>query len=288
MARKYISIRSKEDIDVHKIGLHNIGNHYIDDEGRRFVTRFNLRSHKIDIVQIVLGKEEARLLKQKRIKQKTLYGNEEKNENTTEDEKGSLNFTPPKFVKELEIPVQENVDVELLEKEFPSMVDLLKERIVGVLNNLKTAKIFSEMKSKSGQDFMLDIMSVFDHNISEVLDGAKEKLVELVKYPRPPSAYLSSFTFKQKQILDTWDSAEIMELVKAVIVGEDFLIAVEATYKLLEQLEDAITPQTIEKTEGENQRRLSDAKTTCQFLSKEILKDAEKILGWWKVAGAID
>ena len=63
MRRNYIRIQSVADIDTSRITLRSIENRYIDAQGRRYATRFNLRTHRIEIVPIALGREEATLAK---------------------------------------------------------------------------------------------------------------------------------------------------------------------------------------------------------------------------------
>ncbi|HNM98869.1 MAG TPA: hypothetical protein PKG67_00400, partial [Turneriella sp.] len=61
MRHNYIRIQTVADIDTSRITLRSIENRYIDSQGRRYATRFNLRTRRIEIVPIALGREEAAL-----------------------------------------------------------------------------------------------------------------------------------------------------------------------------------------------------------------------------------
>lgn len=287
----YIPIRSLEDIDLTTIGLHNINNRYIDEHGRRFVTRFNLRTHKIEIVQIVLGAEEARLLKQKNFRRKPKQSNtpkEESNDNSLQEpEKTCLHIKVPTFIKKMKIEPNLDITSDYIEKNFSSMADIIKERFMGILNNMKSSQSFNDEKSQKGGDFILESMATFDRQIGEPLETAKDKLVEFIKYPRPASAYLSIFSADQKQILDTWNSHDILEVAKAITVGELFFTAAQGSYNLLSELTNSIDDEAIRKASSQNKQRLEDAKTTGDFLSKQIMQEVSKVLGWWKSVQAI-
>lgn len=283
----YIPIRSIEDIDLTSIGLHNIENRYIDEDGRRFVTRFNLRTHKIEIVQIVLGEEEARLLQQKNFRRKIKRGDTEDDDDSHTPKKDCIHFKMPSFLKKMKIEPSLAITSDFVEENFSTIVSTLKERLLGILNNMKFSQAFNDEKSQKGGDFILESMTTFDRKVSEPLEAANDKLIEFIKYPRPASAYLSIFSGKQKQILDTWNSHDVLELAKAITVGELFFTAVEGSYNLLLDLNAAIDDNTIRKASTENKQRLEDAKTTIEFLSKQVLEESAKILGWWKSVKAI-
>lgn len=56
---KYILINTINDIDPNRISIRDVNIRYIDREGNRFATRFNMKSRKIEIVRIASNKEEA-------------------------------------------------------------------------------------------------------------------------------------------------------------------------------------------------------------------------------------
>lgn len=291
MMRKYIPIRSVDEIDVANIGLHNINNRYIDTIGNRYATRFNLRTHKIEIVQIVLGKEEARIFRENYLKhlEKQKLSQEVlslKKNSDSENRQGAINVELPPFIKNLNLQT-EVTDVEEMITGFPQMINSLIERLKGVLNNMKISQTFNDHKSQNGQDLILEVMSFFDHQVMEVLEATNDKLVELLKYPRPPTSYLSAFSHKQKKILDTWNPSMIMELVKAVTVGEGFFTGAEAALRLLDELQKVLLPEVIEKATGSKKQQLTDAKNTCEFLQKQVLADIQGMLNWWKTVYAI-
>jgi len=57
--QKFNRINSISDIDLSKVHLGNIDERYIDQNGNRFATKFNIRTRQLQIVRIALGTDEA-------------------------------------------------------------------------------------------------------------------------------------------------------------------------------------------------------------------------------------
>lgn len=67
---KYIFINSIYDIDTRKIAIGQIGQKYIDKEGHRYTTRFNLFSREIEVVRLAATMEEALRVRDKVLRDK--------------------------------------------------------------------------------------------------------------------------------------------------------------------------------------------------------------------------
>lgn len=71
----YIPINSIDDIDPRKISIRDINKRYVDRNGNRYATRFNLETRRVEVVQLFKNKQEAlqvrtRILEQKKAEQK--------------------------------------------------------------------------------------------------------------------------------------------------------------------------------------------------------------------------
>lgn len=60
----FIPINSIADIDPEKISIRDINKRYIDREGNKYATRFNLQSRKVEVVRIVKTRAEAQRVSQ--------------------------------------------------------------------------------------------------------------------------------------------------------------------------------------------------------------------------------
>jgi hypothetical protein len=67
----FIPINSIDDVDPEKISIRDINKRYIDREGNRYATRFNLQTRKVEVVRIVKTRLEAHRLSQQIKREKT-------------------------------------------------------------------------------------------------------------------------------------------------------------------------------------------------------------------------
>ncbi|MCB1173598.1 MAG: hypothetical protein KDK39_08540, partial [Leptospiraceae bacterium] len=59
----YIPINSIQDLDPKKISVRDINKRYIDRDGNRYATRFNMKTRSIEVVRLARNQQEAQLVR---------------------------------------------------------------------------------------------------------------------------------------------------------------------------------------------------------------------------------
>jgi phage terminase Nu1 subunit (DNA packaging protein) len=67
----YIPINSVDDIDPRKISIRDINKRYVDREGNRYATRFNLQTRQVEVVRVARTKSEALRLRDEILRERT-------------------------------------------------------------------------------------------------------------------------------------------------------------------------------------------------------------------------
>lgn len=272
MAHKYIPIDSVNDIDVHKIGLGNIENRYIDKTGRRYATRYNKRTRKIEIVPIALGIEEARLIK------KGLLGKQEdKQEEVQIDNPHNL----PDWAIREGITPDMSVNPDAYIPQIMSNSQKFGERIRGIISGVKKTGAFEE-RSTEGEDIILDLTAFYDREIQVHLHDVDNFYTEFTQYPKSNETYHSSLGRKEKKIVDQLDADQQLDYFQAHFLGGSFLEALKAGLELIHKVEQELAKVNPAELQYDKKQAYEDTVASCEFVADTIRDEAGKIFGWMK------
>jgi len=300
---KYTKIKSLKDIDLSKVNLGNINNRYIDEEGNRFATRFNLRSRKIQIVRIALGKDEAINSKGKIVKDlvRKRIEYDEREENLEEPleslESPSMNNIDatqgdqisneilerhpeiPEWIFKEKITINEEVDIGAMLVTLSEHIKTESERLFGIISNLKNAGLLDH-KASSGGDPLLELTNIFDKQISPAFEETQAKLEEITKYPKEVHDYETVIEHKYLPKLENLGPTEQWGFIKAYIVGNHYLSGLEATIDFLKACDKKIKEANEEELEGTQSQAFEDAKVSIGFVKDATYKTIGNVIGW--------
>ncbi|MDH5717092.1 MAG: hypothetical protein OEZ22_05585 [Spirochaetia bacterium] len=274
----YIKINSIKDIDLRKISVGNINNRYIDIEGNRYATRFNLRTRKIDIIRIALGVDEARDAKKKG---KVDTEIDEIDNTFSSEVPEKARYKIPDWINKENIQPLENVENQGMLTAIQGEAEKYLERIRGIISNVKNSEMFD--KGIDSNDFILEITNFYDREISEPMDKVQNIIVEMMRFPKSNDYYLTIVSNAQKKWIEDKDEQLKKDYFTAFFVGSDYILALEKINNLLnivKEVSDRLPPL---ETVPVKKKFLDDALVASDFIRNNIRLEAAKILGWMKL-----
>lgn len=283
MTRRWIEIDTVDDIDTGKIHIGNINDRYIDRFGNRFATRFNKRSRKIDIVPIALGIEEAKEARDR------MHGYiPPEKEKSGGSEKSSDHPAPqklPGWVYELDIEPDRSVELNSIMGELQNETQRFQERFKGIIQNLKNSEAVG--KSESGQDFILEIQSIFDRDILKYISETENLIVEFNRFAKTPAHYLANLDRKQKSFVERLNEEEQMEYFKAYYIGLSYLEALGGGFHLIDKVKKETAGLDSSQVAHDKKMFFENAMDSTGLLQGQIIDQASRITGWLEKAKVI-
>ncbi|GEM_PF-1479399 len=295
MARSYVEINSRDDIDLTKIttypGPYSIENRYVDKEGKRYALRFNKRKRKVEIIRIALGQEEAMMARQRTEKDTDHRKSSATYEAKTEVEVYSevpdrVRMKLPDWVKKIKIDPNPEVEPESYFNRIDSNVNLFLERLRGILATVRNTEIMNRDRH-GGKDIFIDQMSLFENDIQAHFDETQNVVIEFQKYPKTIAHYLGNIPRHQKSWVEKMNTHDQMEYFKAFYISEQILKALGNSFVLLDNISQ-VTDNVDIKTINENWRKhYTDMLTTLEFVRDTLVEETANVLGLLKKAKVI-
>ncbi|HMW59461.1 MAG TPA: hypothetical protein PKE49_06105 [Leptospiraceae bacterium] len=185
---KYIPIESVEDIDVLKLSPRDLDKRYIDRNGNRYALRFNMKTRRPEVIQIVSNRLEARRLQQTILLEKR---KPEKSQATTAE---SVSLPPPVFV-----PDEEAFHESRFVDECVSELPKLKESQQASVAKIRQSRVFETVQSAEFLDLMRDIERDAWRKTDENVQQCREWI------SRPPSLHAALIRVQpdKRKILDS-------------------------------------------------------------------------------------
>ena len=185
---KYIPIESVEDIDVLKLSPRDLDKRYIDRNGNRYALRFNMKTRRPEVIQIVSNRLEARRLQQTILLEKR---KPEKSQATTAE---SVSLAPPVFV-----PDEEAFHESRFVDECVSELPKLKESQQASVAKIRQSRVFETVQSAEFLDLMRDIERDAWRKTDENVQQCREWI------SRPPSLHAALIRVQpdKRKILDS-------------------------------------------------------------------------------------
>lgn len=301
----YIPINTIEDIDPQNITIRDLNKRYIDRDGNRYATRFNLQNRKVEVVQIVKGMHEAKRIQQQRmIDRSRPTGSSgpamDDGANDIEDfEDSTPTAAPAAPVAEESAPPADEFDsvdtsesagfdadavAPFIEQQFIEEVEAdferIKQRQIGVINNLKNSGAFvGPLDDRLGH-----IIREMETDAWGKCEAAINYSKELRSYPRPVSYYLTKLGSEHKARVEAQtEDHRKLELIRRWELQRAFQEAyteVQAAAQLAQGLLDAIGSEQRDALGGTAKQQLEDAGTSLEFMQSEIMEKLKKIQHW--------
>jgi len=274
--RRYIRVDKKSDIDTSKIHINNINERYIDALGNRYATRFNLRTRKIDVVLLALGKDEATETKIRIRRERR-----SRHSSPTEVEETPLSLDAEE-VKGLEIPnvitkyqVKDPEDFNFdsyflsLEVELPKYLG----RMRGLIRSLQKFEKYDSTE-ELGEEFIITCENTFERIITELISDAQNLTVEMSKYPKPASAYLVHLSKEQRKLFDDLEGEVAKDhFLRATMICNELFKAFEISLEMLDKI--IITGYTFDEKDipKELESQFNDFLMTAGFVKGNIIQE---------------
>ncbi len=300
----FIPINSIEDIDPQKISIRDINKRYIDRQGNRYATRFNLETRRIEVVRIAQSKEEAiRIAQQIRQENRT----ERQAPRSAGEAQASAD---PESRSEADIPEFDDfsaVEPESLSSggngaapssgagpEFQSGVFIenhlleeivqhlgrTKERQQVVLNNLKNSRAFEG----EGAMALSELQREIDIDCWQAAEEAINYYRELYGYPRSVSQYIMRLPPEEKTKAEAApDEQSRMEMIRRWETRRAFealyVKISDLTLRMQGLLSDLTSDATSQLMAAQRQQ-LEDAEASVQILQDEVQQKLHQINQW--------
>jgi len=274
----YQEIDSIDDINLKQILIKTINTkRYIDKEGNRYATRFNLRRRRIEIVRIAIGDDEVIRNRNKsiRIRQTT------SSQDNTKREKSSKStneiFAIPNWAKDIKPKL--NMSEEMFFQQIEKECEKFSERARGLIHFIKSSEAFDRKENHEG-DFILDISAFYDRNVQNPLSEAQNIVVEFQRFPKPPASYVQLLTREQKQYFETLSENDQKIFLKGLIVGSTYLDSLKGLREMVDKIIQQSEKINVQKLKHDKKRIFEDLQMTCEHVLEGVQAEVTQLLGW--------
>jgi hypothetical protein len=286
MRHQYIRIDSVTEIDTSRIGVGNIENRYIDSQGRRFATRFNMRSRKIEVVPIALGREEA-------VFAKRLAG--QKTENATAEGSGS----PQQRVhpNPMKIPpwiTDTGIEPDAHESELHAFLVLAEremqrngERYRGLIQSLKMSSVLEDMKDNNQHDAILELTNTYERDIQSHASRVQSMVVEFLRFPKPLASYLGQIDRNCKKYVEKLELDKQKRYCQAYLLAGEMFAVFKGCQELIAMIEKFTQDAKPEKLNYDRKGAFESAMQSLQYVKSALDDEIAKFLGVLTTADVI-
>jgi phage terminase Nu1 subunit (DNA packaging protein) len=312
----YIPINSVDDIDPRKISIRDINKRYVDREGNRYATRFNLQTRQVEVVRVARTKSEALRLRDEILRERTdspaprsaagqirsnpslpvatassasAAGSNDGDFDDLDELDGlDLDADPDsdsfsnRPVASTRPPGVDPREGSFIEQSFleESVQDLGKhrERLQVVINNLKNSRHFDANSA------FADILRKIDAECWQKTETVISYYKELYNYPRSLSHYAPRLAPDERARLEKAESDERrMDWVRRWEVRrafEDIFTTLPNVARELEKLLKDVPDQMKRAMPAAAQQTVSDALVSLDLLVKECANRMTLIQVW--------
>lgn len=278
MRHQYIRIDSISDIDTSRITLRSIENRYVDSQGRRYATRFNLRSHKIEIVPIALGREEAILVKR-------MTNNPIPEDTVMSDGKVQNRLHPnpmkiPAWITAFNVEPDMNapeLHTFLLEEEREMQRN--GERYRGLIQSLKMSSILEDMKDGNQHDAILGLTNTYERDIQSHASRVQAMVVEFLRFPKPLASYLGQIDRNCKKFVEQLDMEKQKKYCMAYLLAGEMFAVFKGCQELIEMIDHFTADAKPEKLNYDRKGAFESGMQTLQYLKNSLSNEVARFLG---------
>ena len=311
----FIPINSIDDIDTEKISIRDINKRYIDREGNKYATRFNLQTRSVEIVRIVKTRAEAQRVSQqiKRERQEVRRARMPSDGSTSATDGVGSPGADAKAARaprpDPEIPEFDDLDSDdlastevevggpargaraevhpgvLIEQqlidEIVSHLARCKEGQQVVINNLKNSRCFEGVGNE-----MNDLIREVDLECWQAGENAINYYKELYGYPRSVAQYAIRLTPEERARVEVLpDDTQRMEVIRRLETRRSFeqlYVKIRSVTEKMKGLIASIPRETLAQLMAAQRQQLEDASASTEILLSEVEDKLVQIEHWKK------
>ena len=280
MRHHYIHIQSVQDIDTSRITLRSIENRYIDAQGRRYATRFNLRRRTIEIVPIALGREEARMAKRLFSGQTPQIDKAATKEETAADRIHPNPMKLPQWIRDMQIePDTEGADLQQFLQTIEKEMQRNGERYRGLIQSLKASSILEDMKDGNQHDAILELTNTFERDIQEHAARVQTMSVEFLRFPKPLASYVGQIDRNCKKYVEKLDGEKQKRYAMAYLISNEMFGVFKGCKEIIEMVESFTKDAQSDRLVHDRKSAFEAAIETLQYLKDGLTPEIAKFLG---------
>ncbi len=287
MRHQYIRIDSVSEIDTSRITVRSIEQRYIDSQGRRFATRFNLRTRKIEIVPIALGREEAILVKRMGANPR------QQEEATNADGKPQRRVHPnpmklPPWITAFNVePDMEGAELHAFLVEEEREMQRNGERYRGLIQSLKMSSILEDIKDGNQHDAILELTNTYERDIQSHASRVQAMVVEFLRFPKPLASYLGQIDRNCKKHVEKLDLDRQKKYCMAYLLAGEMFAVFKGCQELIEMIERFTANAHPDRLNHDRRGAFESGMQTLQYLKNSLSQEVAKFLGVLAVADVI-
>lgn len=287
MRHQYIRIDSVQDIDTSRITLRSIENRYIDAQGRRFATRFNLRTHRVEIVPIALGREEAILIR----RMAAVPGAQ--HEAAAPEVRAQRRVHPspmkiPVWIGDFQVEPDTN-DAELHAFLVTAEREMQRngERYRGLIQSLKMSAILEDVKDGNQHDAILELTNTYERDIQAHASRVQAMVVEFLRFPKPLASYLGQIDRNCKKYVEKLEMDKQKKYCMAYLLAGEMFAVFKGCQELIAMIERFTADARPDRLNYDRKGAFESGMQTLQYLKASLSQEVAKFLGVLAVADVI-
>lgn len=279
---EYIPIDSIDEIDPRRISIRDLNKKYIDREGNRYATRFNIKTREVEIVRLARTIEEARRLQLKIKNEKSgMPGNPAVGAGSPKasPDSGDTRDSGDYYHTPEQISAHAILDKDLLD-ECVQEVTKIRERQQAVLNALRKHQIFE----RDQYDGFSELARKIDTESWQIGEEAINYYKELYSYPRPVTHYLNRLGSDDRRWVESLgDEESRLDLVRKLEMYNSFHKAFQSIYAVTTDLKGMLEemPDDAQSKLNANQTMaLRDALPSLEIIQENCLAKMASLDEW--------
>lgn len=278
MRRQYIPINSVSDIDTSRITTRSIENRYVDSQGRRFATRFNLRTRRIEIVPIALGREEAILVKR--------MAGTERSEETSNSEMRIQNRVHPNPMKLPAWLVAMKIEPDMTHAELHGfLVEAEREmqrngeRYRGLIQSLKMSSILEDVKDGNQHDAILELTNTYERDIQAHASRVQAMVVEFLRFPKPLASYLGQIDRNCKKYVEKLEMDKQKKYCQAYLLAGEMFAVFKGCLELIDMIGRFTADAKPDRLNYDRKGAYESAMQTLGYLKESLHQEMRSFMG---------
>jgi len=284
METDYVQINSIEDLDPARITLRDLNKRYIDRNGNRYATRFNLKTRKVEVIRIVKGVHEAMRIKEQTRYERNAPARHSSREEVQEVYEEDFDSMPGSATQGEDTGAAPSAGIfyeHTFIEECQGDLDKMKQRLHGVVNNLKSSRVLEMENGDAIDNQVRAIESVCLTQADELGNYVKE----LTTYPRPLSHYATRLSADQKDKLDRAPEDQKMDLIKRFElrkIFEDYYSRILDLFAKLQGTLQTVDQEKLRLLPAVQQQGYRDAISSIGFILDDCRSKLAGIATWKK------
>lgn len=267
----YIPIESLEDIDVLKLSVRDLDKRYIDRSGNRYALRFNMKTRRPEVVQIVSNRLEARRLQQSILQEKSRPAASAQ----SRKEPSSLPPVIAQFV-----PDEETFHEQKFVDECVAELPRLRESQQAAVSKMRQSRIFENVLGPEFLDLNRNVERDAWRKIDESIAICKEWT------SRPPSLHTALIRVlpEKRKVLDTISDEPVkLESIRRWEWQDKIADAYERLHKFsneIKSLMDRVPEEELLKTPQAQRQFFKDAAASLGVIEEACAGKLSRVDGW--------